>query len=297
MFSQPTNASSPGSDAAFAIAACQCWQTYYQALRRVHIQEGRSITDPVRDRNLSTTDSKHVSVLECFCRQSLADALGVPLREVNKRTVKFSEHRSKSFDVCWPMTGDPKVLISVKSMQNAYRNLTNRIEEAFGDSAVLRFYKQPACFGFFFFIVDGPVARGRADSTKPATRLDASGNPKKTKGVDVQLALVEEGGDFFDLSEIEFYLKEATKRKAGRDRKDVIVAAQNTLLDMLVQNPSVEASIHYDAIALIPAKIQRIANTGSEADWDIQQSETDPRLALSRFFSQLVETARLRGFV
>ena len=64
-------------------------------------------------------------------------ALGVPEGDVGPRRIQFRDHRSKIFDVCWPLTGEPLILISVKSMQNAYRNLTNRIEEAFGDSACI----------------------------------------------------------------------------------------------------------------------------------------------------------------
>ena len=40
------------------------------------------------------------------------------------RAVRFRPHRSKKFDVCGPLTGEPKILISIKSMQNAYRNFT-----------------------------------------------------------------------------------------------------------------------------------------------------------------------------
>src|SRR6185295_993169 len=105
-------------------------------------------------RNLGTTVSKHIAVFERFWRKQLALALGVPEADVGPRTVRFRDHRSKSFDVCWPLTGEPLILISVKSMQNAYRNFTNRIEEAFGDSAVLRLYNSPAAFGFFFFFLD-----------------------------------------------------------------------------------------------------------------------------------------------
>jgi len=35
----------------------------------------------------------------------------------------FRPHRSKAFDVCWPLIGEPKILISIKSMQNAYPQL------------------------------------------------------------------------------------------------------------------------------------------------------------------------------
>lgn len=272
------------------------WHTYYSSLRRVHEQEGRAITAPVRDRNLGTTDARHVSILENYCRGELAQALGVPASEVGSRVIRFRDHRSKSFDVCWPLTGDPKILVSVKSMQNAYRNFTNRIEEAFGDSAVLRVYKSNACFGFFFFIVDGPVARGVSEMARPPARLDARGKPKKTKGVHINLALVEEGGDFFDLSDIENY-RDGARKPSSRGRKDVIQAAQSTLTDLVVDEPSATSSIHYDAMAFVPARISRIASSNQPSDWKVDFSDVERHLAIDSFFDQLVATARLRGFV
>jgi len=84
----------------FLLAAQNFWQTYFTAIKRVHEQEGRSLTEPVRDRNLCTTDSKHVTYFEGFCRDRLAALLGVPAAEVGKRTIRFKPYRSKSFDVC-----------------------------------------------------------------------------------------------------------------------------------------------------------------------------------------------------
>jgi hypothetical protein len=136
------------------LASCaEFWQVYYAAMKRLHLEAGRTIHQAIQDRNLGTTASQHVSVFERFWRKQLAHALGVPEAEVGPRKIQFRPHRSKNFDVCWPLTGQPRILISIKSMQNAYRNLTNRVEEALGDSAVLRLYNSNAVFGFFFFIV------------------------------------------------------------------------------------------------------------------------------------------------
>lgn len=256
------------------------------------------MTEPVRDRNLSTTDSKHVIFFEEFCRYRLAHMLGVPMAEVGKRTVRFKPYRSKSFDVCWPLVGEPKVLISVKSMQNAYRNFTNRIEEAFGDSAVLRVYDKPACFGFFYFMVDGSVARGQSQMAPPPPRLDARGQAKKTKGAQINIALLEEGGDFFDITDSERFKAVRVRRTTKTTtRKDVVAAAQQTLLDLVAKEPNVTPTVHYDAMAFVPATIQRVAVEDRPTDWQITRSTVDELLALESFFSKLVDIAKLRGFI
>jgi hypothetical protein len=181
------------------------WTVYYNQMRARHLASGLDIHTPLTNRNLSTTASKHVHVLERFWQLQLASVLNVPESEVGKRTVKFRPYRSKSFDVCWPLKGPPKILISVKSMQNAYRNLTNRIEEAFGDSAVLRIYNSNAAFGFFFFLLDGPVARGQAVQGVSPENLARLKDGKKSKGINPFLAEIHEGGDFFDLSKSDQY--------------------------------------------------------------------------------------------
>ncbi|HEX5442695.1 MAG TPA: hypothetical protein VFW87_02650, partial [Pirellulales bacterium] len=132
-------------------------------MKSLHVRQGRELHAPIKNRNLGTTDARHISVFEQFWRRELAAAVGVSDSEVGSRMIRFRPHRSKKFDVCWPLVGEPKILISIKSMQNAYRNFTNRIEEAIGDSAVLRLYRVPAAFGFFFFMLDGNVPRGRAE--------------------------------------------------------------------------------------------------------------------------------------
>lgn len=238
-----------------------------------------------------------MAVLEEFGRAALANALAVSLAAVGKRTLRFKPYRSKSFDVCWPLTGEPRILISVKSMQNAYRNFTNRIEEAFGDAAVLRVYEKPACFGFFYVMVDGEVARGRAESVKPPPRVDNQGRTKQTKGANVHLSLIEQGGDFFDISDVQRYRGPLAPAESVGNRKDVVVAAQQTLLDLLSKEPSATPTVHYDAMAFAPIQIRRVASRNTPEDWDIQPSSVDPRLSIDVFFSRLVETAKLRGFV
>jgi hypothetical protein len=169
------------------LACAEFWRTYYAAILRLHTASGRTLQDAIRDRNLGTTASKHIAVFEKYWRRQLAEALGVPESEVGARRVRFRPHRSKAFDVCWPLTGEPKILISIKSMQNAYRNLTNRIEEAIGDSAVLRLYNSNAVFGFFFFILNGRVASGQAEQ---GVSLRTTG----VKGIAPYLDQIEEGG-------------------------------------------------------------------------------------------------------
>lgn len=216
--------------------------------------------------------------------------------DVNRRTVAFRPHRSKSFDVCWPLTGEPKILISVKSMQNAYRNFTNRIEEAFGDSAVLRLYRSNAVFGFFFFMLDGNVARGAALQGK--TR-DGDAESGKGKGIAPYLDLVEEGGDFFDLSDAQRYAKEPIRRQvtATRGRQDTIRKAEQSLIDLAATQPTNEGGIHYDAIAFTPVRCRNSSPTQASQDWEMTLSQVDPRLDYNGFLSKLLETARLRKLI
>jgi hypothetical protein len=271
------------------IACAEFWKTYYTAMRALHINSGRTLQEPIRDRNLGTTASNHIAVFERFWRKQLALAIGVSESEVGPRTFRFRDHRSKSFDVCWPLTGEPLVLISVKSMQNAYRNLTNRIEEAFGDSAVLRLYKSNAVFGFFFFILNGKVASGQAEQGRSLRTVGA-------KGVAPYLESIEEGGDFFDLSDAARYRKASTGRLGKR--QDTIRKAEQSLLDLAVTEPTEQGGIHYDAIAFTPTRIKRVQKDGSDMDlWDFSISEVDERLDPRTFLSRLLSTARLRGFV
>lgn len=284
----PREAQSGGSfEQRFDAAAVAAWNSYYTALRAKHDEKKRVLYEPIQDRNLITTSSEHVGKFEEFWRIELADGLGVPRSEVGKRSVPFTDYRSKSFDVCYPLKGEPKILISVKSMQNAYRNLTNRVEEALGDSALLRIYKKPAAFGFFFFILDGSVARGACDQGE-----------KIRKGIAPFLSLVEDGGDFFDLTELEKYKRKVAKRarKDGNGaevaRLDSIAVAQRSLLDLISKVPAREPDIHYDAMALVAAKMTRNGET-----WLAKGSEVDPLLDHRKFIARLIEVARLRGLV
>jgi hypothetical protein len=274
---------------ALLVACAEFWKAYYTAMRDLHVSSGRTLQEPIRDRNLGTTASSHIAFFERFWRQQLAIALGVPETDVGPRTLRFRDHRSKSFDVCWPLKGDPLILISVKSMQNAYRNLTNRIEEAFGDSAVLRLYKSNAVFGFFFFILNGKVASGQAEQGVSLRTVGA-------KGVAPFLEAIEEGGDFFDLSDIARYRKTSTGRRG--DRQDTIRKAEQSLLDLAVAEPVEQGGIHYDAIALAPTRIKLTQKKGHEGEvWDVSISEVDERLDPRSFLSRLLSAARLRGFI
>jgi hypothetical protein len=244
------------------------WPTYYDMMLKLHTESRKGITEPIKDRNLGTTAAKHVTVLEDFWADQLASAIGVHRSEVGKRKVKLAPHKSKSFDVCWPKTGDPKVLISVKSMQNAYRNLTNRIEEACGDSAVLRLYRSNAVFGFFFFVLDGNVPRGKADQGKKIGQ--------GRKGVAPYLDLVEEGGDFFDLAEVESYrkppkpppIRPPKKPPKTKTRQDAISVTEMVLMDLASETPAEKPSFLYDSIAYVPT---RIKNTGSNPNQEYRR--------------------------
>jgi hypothetical protein len=303
---------------ALLVASGEFWTSYYTTMRKLHLDSGRTLQEPIRDRNLGTTGSDHIKVFERFWRKQLAAALGVPEADVGPRNVHFRKHRSKSFDVCWPLTGDPLILISVKSMQNAYRNLTNRIEEAVGDSAVLRLYKSNAVFGFFFFILNGKVAAGKAEQGVSRRKTGA-------KGIAPFLELIEDGGDFFDLSDVDRYRKESSgkKRKKGRQdiihnatqsllefvapetaeqigkkrkkgRQDTIHKAEQSLLDLAAAEPAKQGGIHYDGIAFAPTRIRRVH--GKDL-WEVKLSEVDGTLDPHTFLSRLLLTARLRKFI
>lgn len=275
---------------ALLLACSEFWTSYYTTMRTLHVDSGRIPQEPIRDRNLGTTVSNHIKVFERFWRKQLAAALGVHETDVGPRKIQFRKHRSKNFDVCWPLTGDPLILISVKSMQNAYRNLTNRIEEAFGDSAVLRVYKSNAVFGFFFFFLNGKVAAGQAEQ---GISLRTTG----AKGVAPYLESIEEGGDFFDLSDVDRYRKKATGRKLKKGRQDTIRKAELSLLDLAAEEPAEQGGIHYDAIAFTPAQVKRVQKKSKRDVWEIALSEMDERLDPRTFLSRLLTTARLRGFI
>jgi hypothetical protein len=273
------------------------WPTYYDRMLKLHTESGKGPTEPIKDRNLGTTAAEHVTVLEDFCAGQLASAIGVGRSEVGKRKVKLAPHKSKSFDVCWPKTGEPRILISVKSMQNAYRNLTNRIEEACGDSAVLRLYRSAAVFGFFFFVLDGNVPRGRAEQGQKV------GQGKK--GVAPYLDLVEEGGDFFDPADAARYRrpprpppqrppKEPAKTKT---RQDAISATEMVLLDLAAEAPAEKASFLYDAIAYVPTRIRNKGAGVHRRQWEYTFTQVNERLDHARFMDRIVGVARLRGFL
>ena len=155
--------SSRTAEQAMRSSVISFWNTYYSALRQAHIAAGKPLSQPVKGRNLQTTSAQHVIIFERFWGAELARALGVDPSLVGPKRVAFRSYRSKSFDVCYPLVGTPQILIWIKSMQNAYRNITNRIEEALGDSTVLRVYKSEAAFGFFYFVLGGKVARGQSE--------------------------------------------------------------------------------------------------------------------------------------
>jgi hypothetical protein len=281
------------SDADMREACAQFWHTYFHSMMALHLRQGRSLDVPTKNRNLGTTASRHVHFFEEFWREQLAEALGVKASEVGPRTIRFRPYRSKKFDVCWPLKGEPKILISIKSMQNAYRNFTNRIEEALGDSAVLRLYRLRAAFGFFFFMLDGNVPRGRAE---PGAWLGSHAATDGGKSVAPFLEVIEEGGDFFNLKKAAEFRKQAIGQ--GRGRQDVIVLAEQSLLDLIAADPSRDGAIHYDAVAFLPTRIKRLkALPKSSAAWAPSFSPVDARLDFHPFVSRLIEVADFRGII
>ncbi len=178
-------------------------------------------------------------------------------------------------------------------MQNAYRNFTNRIEEAFGDSAVLRLYRLPAVFGFFFFMLDGKVPRGLAEQGKTGLGDAKSG---RGKGVAPHLELVEEGGDFFQLTHLDEHRKEAMGKSRGR--QNVLTLAEQSLIDLVGEEPTKEGGIHYDAIAFVPTTVKRLKPEPEAAtDWAFDFSKVDDRLDFHPFIGRLIDVAKFRGFV
>lgn len=271
------------------------WHTYYRAMRALQERQGRPIDAPLRDRNLGTTDSKHVAALERFWQTQLARAMCVDQAEVGSRRIEFRSYRSKSFDVCWPLVGEPKILISIKSMQSAYRNLTNRLEEAIGDSAILRLYRVNAVFGFFLFMLDGRVARGISMRGERDLGDKESG---KGKGVAPQLELIEEGGDLLGGLHREGCRKAALRGHMAKGCQDVVRLAERSLIDLVAAEPTREPGIHYDAIAFAPTTIKRRKPSPRTAgDWEFGFTAVDQRLDFHPFISRLIEVARLRGFV
>ena len=258
------------------------WSAYYSLMKELHLSDQKELTEPLKNRNLKTTGTGHVLILEEFWRRELASALGVNPSEVGKRKVRFSPYRTKSFDVCWPLKGEPKILISVKSMQNAYRNITNRVEEAFGDSAVLRLYSSNAVFGFFFFLLDGIVPRGTAEQ----------GQKPNKGGIPPFLALLEEGGDFFDLSRADLYKK---NKSSSRGRQDSVSHTAMTLLDLAHKEISSSPTIHYDGIAFVPTKIKRTGQEDGPENWEPEFTSVDPLLDFRSFLDKLLKTAEERG--
>lgn len=281
------------ADADMREACAQFWHTYFTSMKTLQDRRARPPNSPIKNRNLGTTASRHVLFFENFWRSQLSQALGVPQEEVGARTIQFRPHRSKEFDVCWPLEGEPKILISIKTMQNAYRNFTNRIEEALGDSAVLRLYRLRAAFGFFFFMLDGNVPRGRAE---PGAWLEKHETREGGKSVAPFLELIEEGGDFFNLDNVEEYRKRAVGK--GRGRQDVIGLAEQSLLDLVAAERTADGTIHYDAMAFLPTQIKRRGSMPkSHAGWSIKFSPVDERLNFRSFVDKLIDVGRFRGLI
>lgn len=297
-----TSGMQPMPDAEYRNVLAEFWHAYYSALFDYHLNTARKrIGQAVYGRNQITTNSQHVAILEQYWRQRLADGLGVSLSEVAaNRKIRFRPHASKNFDVCWPAIGEPKIVISIKSMQNALRNMTNRVEEAFGDSGVLRLYRSKAAFGFFFCVIDGPVSRGRQRTGVWPKGEPGSAKPTKVKPI---LELVEHGGDLIDFSEWERYcepgLYESHDSMRTAKAQDSIEQTTQRLLDLLGStDPTEKPDIHYDAIGFAPICIEKQKPTPTEPrDWTITPTTPHPSLDAAKMIDKLLATARLRGLL
>jgi hypothetical protein len=75
------------SDDQFRVACADFWQTYYESMKELHARRGRQPQEPLKDRNLGTTDAKHIVGFERFWSQQLAAALGVDPSDVGPRRI------------------------------------------------------------------------------------------------------------------------------------------------------------------------------------------------------------------
>ncbi|MGH7139068.1 MAG: hypothetical protein ACREHD_25255, partial [Pirellulales bacterium] len=114
------------------------------------------------------------------------------------------------------------------------------------------------------------------------------------KSVAPFLELIEEGGDFFSLDKVEDYRKQAIAKGSGR--QDVVMLAEQSLLDLIAAEPSPDGTIHYDAIAFLPTRIKRRkASAKSGAARSLIFSPVDDRLDFHSFVHHLVDVAKFRG--
>ena len=70
-------------------ASAEFWQTYFASMMEIHARQGRTLQQPIKDRNLGTTDAKHIGAFERFWQDQLAAALGVKSSEVGPRRIQF----------------------------------------------------------------------------------------------------------------------------------------------------------------------------------------------------------------
>jgi hypothetical protein len=141
-------------------------------------------------------------------------------------------------------------------------------------------------------MLNGRVASGQSGQ---GVSLRTTG----ARGVAPYLDLIEEGGDFFGLSDVDRYRRPPSARPPRlRGRQDTVQVAAQSLLDLLATGPTPQPTIHYDGIAFVPTRIRRLRPDDSAPPlWEATFSEVDERLSHRLFLSRLLATARLRGFI
>jgi hypothetical protein len=133
------------------------------------------------------------------------------------------------------------------------------------------------------------VARGKAEQGQHLAEEDKSG---RAKGIRPFLSLVEDGGDFFDLSGTASYKRVAPENPKEYDRQDTVSKAALSLIDLVSEEPNAVPNVHYDAMGFAPTTIRRNADS-----WECSPSVVDSRLDYRTFISRLIRVARLRGLL
>lgn len=258
----------------------QSWIAMYAKLLEFHLSLKLPLTTPITDRAECTRSGVQSTPYEKALQAFLAFAIGCPVEAVGKRTIKL-KRRKKSFDVCWPLSGPPKILISVKTMHSSRKNLNNRFEEADGDAAALRKAYPDAVFGYFFVYQDSIVSRGEVQPVE----YPRYNQPDKT--CLRYPVLVHEGGDCF-----EYNVPQPTRLPKPLPPDELIHRAlQTELIDLQADEGDA-----YDAVAFLP---YQVLNLGSamQPNWQFKISEVAKQLRFETFIPRIMELAQQRGFL
>lgn len=255
--------------------ADQSWSAMYVKLIKRHVDMGWPLTALIPDRSVVTRSGIQAAAYEEALATMLAFALRVPRWEVGKRTITLGTN-TKSFDVCWPMVGDPKILISVKTMHSSKKNLTNRREEANGDADALKAAYPNAVFGYFFAFLDSAVARGEVKRTPcPIITL----NNTKLLRYDARL---EEGGD----CPLHF-----GPRLLPKPLPSGVLPLPDLQESMLTLKKR-----KYDALAFFPYQVTNFGTTLKPV-WRYRLTEVADGLRFADFIPEIMGIAQERGLL